>query len=334
MSHPPPYTPTWRGLAERRFGIVPRGFQKSLGGVVEKDTRTRTDRYFPWDGRHTLAGLMLMLLRAIHTYHCTPISGRQPPPEGMVNKKLANTPLNRWNWGVVNHSGRLRDGSRDAVRQALWPTATANLSEKGIRWEGAFYKSPNIEEEFWRTAPKKKGSGKREKSVSVDIRYDPSLMDQISFISYGYQEICELHPSLNDHDLHGVSLAEWRELRKAGDQNDDDSLREGQADRIMQAHNTRVDDAIARVVQKGAGAAITGLSTKKATHPDARDMRARRRVARKHEAKFSKRLPGRPSPSASATPPGSHSPTHTVAPTSSGHEVPHSVNDAARSLLG
>ncbi|HKR38493.1 MAG TPA: hypothetical protein VJU59_02250 [Paraburkholderia sp.] len=266
ICNPPPYRPTWRGIQERRFGIVPRQAQKHLSGVVERDFRQRGERYYPWDAKLTLAGLMQALLRAIDTYHTTPISGRQGVPQGMHEKGLANTPLNRWRWGIENF-GCLREGDRNAVRNALWPTAKASVDGQGIHWRGIVYKSPNIDSEFL----KAKVGGKKQ---PVEIRYNRSSLDSIYFVSYGFDEKCDLHPTLNEIDLHGVSLTEWVIYKKRRRAANVKALLDEQARRIQNAHNTRVDDAIAAHEQR------KELKAKGMAHPDASDLKKARSKTR------------------------------------------------------
>ena len=273
ICNPPPYRPTWRGLQERRFGIVPRQAQKHLSGVVERDFRKRGERYYPWDAKLTLAGLTQALLRAIDTYHRTPISGRQGVPQGMHEEGLANTPLNRWHWGIQNF-GCLREGDRNAIRNALWPIAKASVDGHGVHWRGIVYKSPNIDSEFLKT----KIGGKKQ---PVEIRYNRSSLDCIYFVSFGFDEKCDLHPTLNEIELHGVSLTEWVIYRKKRRAANVKARLDDQARRIQNAHNTRIDDAIANREQR------RELKAKGMAHPDASDLKKSKSKTRADLVRFS-----------------------------------------------
>jgi putative transposase len=275
ISNAPARRPRWRGLGERRFGSVPRGYQKAAYGVVEKDFNTRTGRYYAWDARYTCAEVILMMLRAIHDYHRTPVSGDQPPPVEMVLARLANTPLNRWNWGIQNCSGMLKTATPEEVRLAVWPKGQARVYADGICWKGAWYQSVVLRDEFW-NSPHGKG---RRRSRSVEIQYDPADMSEIRLPLYGYSQVCLLDANRNAHQLAGVSLAEWLDQRALDRVNRRAKLMEEQAQRYITQQNTQIGTEFAAQEQR---AQLRAADMK---HPDASSMRQARAAQRKRDAK-------------------------------------------------
>lgn len=274
ISNAPARQPRWRGLGERRFGVVPRGYQKAAYGVVEKDVNTRTGRYYAWDARYTCADVTLMMLRAIHNYHRTPVSGDQPPPLEMVQARLANTPLNRWNWGINNCSGALKTATPEEVRLAVWPKAKARVYADGICFKGAWYQCPVLRDEFWNSP---RGKGKR-RSRSQEIQYDPADMSEIRLPLYGYSQVCPLDTNRNAHQLAGVSLAEWLDQKALDRANRRAKLLAEQAQRYITQQNTQVETEIA------AGEQNAQLREAGAKHPDASKMRQARAAQRRRDA--------------------------------------------------
>jgi hypothetical protein len=274
ISNTPVRRPTWRSVGERRFGIVPRGYQRASFGTVEKDFGTRTGRYYPWDARYTVAEITLMILRAIHVYHRTPIAGDQPPPPRMVYAGLADTPLNRWNDGVANNSGSLRAATPEEMRLAVYPVDKARMYPTGVLWRGAWYRSPSLRDEFWKTQPKR---GK--KSIRIEIRFDPIDMSEIRIKSYGYNEICEFDVRRNRHDLRGVSLAEWLELRTRNRKNRIAANLADQAEAYIHLHNTQIDNEMAAQEQR------EQLKEKGMKQPDASNMKQARAVQKRRDAR-------------------------------------------------
>jgi hypothetical protein len=274
MSNAPPRKPRWRGLAERRFGIVPRAYQTAAYGVVERDFNTRTGRRYAWDARYTCAEVELMLVRAIHVYHRTPVSGDQPPPWDMVNNHDANTPLARWKWGIANGSGTLQTATPEEIRTAVWPKARGRLYRDGVLFKGIWYQCGTLQEEFRRS---EHGKGAR-RSQPVEVQFDPANLGEISVFVYGYRQTCLVDANRNVHKLLGVSLAEWEEWRGKDRVNRRAKLLAEQANRYMKLHNTQMDDEFAGEEQR------KQLREASMEHPDASDMKAERAKQRRIDA--------------------------------------------------
>jgi len=271
----PVRTPAARGLAERRFGIVTRGFQKAVFGTVERDFGSRTARRYAWDACYTCAEVTTMLLRAIDVYHRHPSSGDQPPPLDMVRAGLADTPLNRWNWGVENAGGLLRSVDVEDMRLATWPKAKARLYRNGLLFRGAWYICNPLQEEFFDPA---RGKG-RARSMSVEVQYEPSDMREVRVALYNYHETATIDPNRNAYPLAGVSLAEWLDIRLANRVNRRRALLEEQAYRFTTNHNNQVEDELSAAAQRDA------LRDSKEKHPDDRDMKGARAKQRYHDRK-------------------------------------------------
>lgn len=281
VANSPVRTPAARGVGERRFGIVPRVYQKSAFGTVERDFGTRTARRYAWDGIYTVSDVMLMLLRAIDVYHRNPSAGDQPPP--VDNAGFADTPLNRWNWGLENAGGTLRAVSPEDMRLAIWPRAKARLYRSGIVFKGAWFKCEPLREEFFDSA-RSKGVGR---SVGIEVQYDPSDMSKILVPLYKYHEIAVIDPNRNAYPLAGVSLADWTEIRAKNRLNRRRQLLEEQARRIVTNHNNQVDEEVAALTQRAA------LRRSGASHPDATQMKEQRAKQRLMEIEAKKRLSGK-----------------------------------------
>lgn len=211
-----------------------------------------------------------MLLRAIDVYHRHPSSGDQPPPVEMVLAGLADTPLNRWRWGVENAGGMLRAVDPEEMRLATWPKDRARLYRNGILFKGAWYLCKPLQEEFLDTD---KGKGKK-RGCRIEIQYDPTDMAEIRVPLYGYHEVAVVDPNRNSYPLSGISLAEWSMIRAANRVNRRRKLDEEQEHRIVTLHNNQVEDELAEATQREA------LKAANARHPDDSDMKQQRAKVR------------------------------------------------------
>lgn len=222
-----PYWPTWRSVGERRFGIVPHVMARNACGIVEKDIGERGTRRYPWDALYTLPVFIRLLIRAIYTYHRTPIRDDLPPPE----MALANTPLNRWNWGIENVSGPLSRFSVDQVRQATWRREPASITRKGILCRNAYYSMPDA----YRDLLYEGGRGSRDTEVLCGPR-----MSQIIYQPYDTRVVCELAPT-NRVRLDDVEYEDFKQYLTRQGLLDAQAVSDETASRIIGQLNSQRD---------------------------------------------------------------------------------------------
>jgi hypothetical protein len=91
----------------------------------------------------------------------------------MIKDNVEAVPRKIWEWGISNCSGALKSFPEDVVKLAVMPTAKANVTEKGIKFKGAFYSSDKAVRELWF---EKARSGK---TRQVTVSYDPHDMTDI-----------------------------------------------------------------------------------------------------------------------------------------------------------
>lgn len=253
--------PLMRALIERRFGVIPLHFQPASFGVVEKDAAIRGAPRYAWDATHTLGEFTKKLLRAILVYNQMPI-GREGAEPDMVFQGMADTPLNRWNWGMENRTGSLRKHSLDEVRMATWPHDTATPKGKGLDWNGVYYTSPYIESTLvhcW---------GRRGRDP-VPIQFNPGNISQIILLGkdhpeYGYQ-------ARTNRVMPGdTTLMEWEIQKMLSRANARQQMEAMQPQRVMENLNNGQESRMARQEQREA-LARAGLD-----HPETVGMRAAR----------------------------------------------------------
>ena len=275
--------PTMRALIERRFGIIPVRFQRASYGVVERDATTRGEPRYSWDATDTLSEFTKKLLRAILVYSKTPI-GREGAEPDMVFQGMADTPINRWNWGMENRTGSLRTHSIDEVRLATWPHAMAKPTDRGLDWQGVYYTSPYIESTLIHCWGKDAGQ-------EVPIQFHPDDMSQIILVGrdrpeYGYQ-------SGTNKQLPGsVDLLQWKIYQKTDRANARRQKKQMQPERVMESLNNAEESRDSKREQKKA-LDLAGMK-----HPET----GRIRSARARERQFNKQVPRAVSSGRAGTP--------------------------------
>ena len=258
--------PRMRALIERRFGSVPFRFQRASFGVVEQDAATRGAPHYAWDATDTMSEFTKKLLRACLAYIQTPIGREGAEPE-MIFRGVADTPINRWHWGMDNLTGSLRTHSLDEIRMAAWPHATAISTNRGLEWEGVYYTSPYIEDTLihcWGNDTHRK----------VPIQFNPDNISQIILagrdrIEYGYQ-------SGTNKKLPGeIDLMQWKIqgwLDRANRRKQNQAL---QPQRVMENLNNMQESRSARQEQQEA------LNRAGLAHPEAVGIHAARERERR-----------------------------------------------------
>ncbi|MFC6306825.1 transposase [Paraburkholderia dipogonis] len=231
-----PYTPTWRAAAERRWGSVPVIWQRQQVGVVERDWHEhgRPQRY-PWDAIYTLSEFMTHVLRAVHVYHRTPLSGEFAHPE-LVFAREANTPLNRWRWGIENLSGALHEHSVRDIQLATWYGDTGLLTERGVKVHGRFYASRETEDAYLGRL------GGKDRHVR--IQSDPDELGGVWVELNGFPIFC---PAVDTGvAMQGISWAEHQQYVDQLHENNREEDFMQQAERIRQMNDARIDTEIAK----------------------------------------------------------------------------------------
>ena len=250
--------PTMRGLSERRFGSVPCQFQRAAFGVVEKDMATRCAPRYAWDAVHTVTEITKKLIRAILRHNDTPITHGGAIPDAVFEGE-ADTPINRWNWGLENLGGSLISRSVDEVRLATWPHDVAKPTDKGLLWNGVYYTSPYIESTLIHVWHK---HGKDD----VPIQYHPDSMSTLLLKGDDYLEYAVQYGT-NAVSPEDASLKEWNQYRWRTRRNNAAKRRAAQPQRVMDQLNNAEEGRKAKREQRKA------LSNAGLRHPKTKDMR-------------------------------------------------------------
>jgi len=65
-----------------------------------------------------------------------------PLPEDAMKEGLVPTPVNLWNWGCLNRSGRRKVWPKEELMKLCLPTVKADLTRDGVRHGSMYYEPP------------------------------------------------------------------------------------------------------------------------------------------------------------------------------------------------
>lgn len=173
IDNTPPFRGDWKGIIEQYFHTI-NGYVKPLvPGTIDIDFRQRGGKDYRLDAKLDLYQFTQLIIKCAldhNNYHRLDSYDRNI---AMISQDVKSIPLELWNWGIKNRSGRLRTFPEDLIKLNLMPTDRALITEKGIKLKNIFYGCETALKEMWFEKARNKGTWK------VDISYDPRNMDYI-----------------------------------------------------------------------------------------------------------------------------------------------------------
>lgn len=169
----PPYRGDAKGIVERYFRTLQAEFKPFTPGVVTgTKVRKQGGKDYRLDATLTLDDFtQIMVASILHRNQYAVLSKYDRDPE--MPNDMALTPLNIWNWGIANRTGRLKNVSEQALRIALLPRQNVYLSDLGVSCFGAYYTSKELLASGWLHR-----NGDR-RVTALQAAYDPAVADHI-----------------------------------------------------------------------------------------------------------------------------------------------------------
>ena len=173
----------------------------------DANARKRQKEPYRQNASATLDELTKYTLEAIILHNTTVAEGYRKSPDELARGLIA-TPINIWNDGIVERSGLLTRFNEKQVRYLLLPREKARVSKHGIEFKHCVYISDVAVKEKWFERA-------RSKPFSVEVSYDPRLVDDIYVHPLNGRS--EPHIATNSDrtiDVCGRSFAEVAHLEK------------------------------------------------------------------------------------------------------------------------
>ena len=166
------YRADWKGVVERRFGILDALFAPYTPGYVEPDFLQRGADDYRGEAVLDLDEVWANVIDVVMYYNCFHELQGYPRHPGQVEDGVASVPLELWNWGVENRSGSPRVPDFERLHFALMPVADAIVTVHGIVFEGRYYDCAMALRENWFTRA-------RDGRFKVEVSYDKRDVDRI-----------------------------------------------------------------------------------------------------------------------------------------------------------
>lgn len=192
------YRADWKGVVERRFGLIHAIFKPYVPGYVETDFRQRGARDYRADAVLDIDDLTAIIIEAVLYYNNHHEIADYPRHAGMTQDSVPSVPLDMFNWGVAQLSGTPRSPPLERFRFALMPRDEASVTPEGITYQGRYYTCRKAVEERWFTKA-------RRARFKVAVSYDKRDVDRIY-----------VHDRSAEHGFDVATLTERSRAARAG----------------------------------------------------------------------------------------------------------------------
>lgn len=169
----PPFRADWKGCVEQNFRVLNTYTKPFLVGTVDSSFKERGDKDYRLDAKLTIKEFTKIIIKTIIYHNNSHILREYDRSKYQIEDGVKVIPIELWNWGIENISGRLKSLPRDIVLLNLMPTGSATVTSKGIRFNGAYYASKESLGDHWFEKARNSGSWK------INISYDLRKMDYI-----------------------------------------------------------------------------------------------------------------------------------------------------------
>ena len=169
----PPYRADWKGIIEYEFRRLNLSAILWLPGSINKHFRERGEKDYRLDAALTLQEFTAIIIRCVLQYNNHHRMKWYNRDEFQIANKVAPIPINLWNWGMKNCTGRLKKIPEDILKLNLMPSSLATVTFKGIKFAKRYYTCETANRENWFSRSRLTGSW------NVPISYDTRKIDYI-----------------------------------------------------------------------------------------------------------------------------------------------------------
>lgn len=201
-----PYRADWKGIVEKQFDTIQKKVKPFLPGYIDKDFRERGARDYRLDAKLTIEQFTQLIIKQIIYYNTKHYLRDYVRDEDMIHDNVQPVPLDLWNWGIRNRSGKLRYFPEETVKLHLLPQGQATVTYRGIKFKGMYYSCERALKESWFPTARQKGSWK------VNVSYDPRNMSSVYLINDDLYSFSTCHLLEHQKRYEGKTLDEIQYL--------------------------------------------------------------------------------------------------------------------------
>lgn len=162
-----------KGICERHFNTIQAEFKPYALGIVEPvNGKKRSGKRYELDAELTLSAFTEMMIYLVIRHNTTHVIENYDFAADMPEDLVA-TPLELWNWGIKNRTGKLRVCDDNLALINLLPNEKATVSEEGIRLHKLTYTCQEALKAGWFDRIK------QNRPSEVEVSFDPRSTNAI-----------------------------------------------------------------------------------------------------------------------------------------------------------
>jgi hypothetical protein len=167
------YRADWKGVVERKFRLIHGKVKPFVSGYIDIDFRERGGTDYRLDAKLDIQQITEAVIQCIRFYNNKHWMTYYDRDEMLIEDDVLPIPIELWNWGIKNRSGRGKSFPEDVVKLNLLPSAQATVTQFGIKYKNIYYSCEKAIKECWFEVARNKGTRK------VDISFDCRNMNYI-----------------------------------------------------------------------------------------------------------------------------------------------------------
>jgi len=171
------YRADWKGIVEKQFDLIQKKVKPLIPGYIDIDFQERGARDYRLDAKLTLTEFTQILIKQVLQHNTKHYLKTYVRDRDLVADDVQPIPLELWNWGIKNRTGKLRSFNESSVKIQLLPRGKATVNYKGIHFKGISYSCDRAIQENWFENARMKGSWK------IELAYDPRNMSHVYILN-------------------------------------------------------------------------------------------------------------------------------------------------------
>lgn len=206
LENTPSYIGAAKGLVEQYFHSINLRIKQWDLGFIKKQYRERGGRDYRQDAKLDIQQFTEYMIYAVIAMNKRVMKSYKLSKE-MVADGVRPIPIEIWDWGIKNRSGKLMTMSDEMLKLSLMRKGRANVTEEGIKFGKKIYTSEKAQREQWFT------KARIQRSWYVDVCYDNRNINHIYIFDRTNNtfEICTLREDYLEL-YGGLSFEEYEDL--------------------------------------------------------------------------------------------------------------------------
>lgn len=167
------YRGDMKAVIERYFRTTHQIIKPLLPGSIDSNFHERGAKDYRLDAKLDIYEFSQVILHMVIQHNNKDELLNYRLDEDMIKDNVRPVPIELWNWGIKNRSGKLRIVDENILKLSLMPEDTAYVRANGVSFKTLLYVSDNAIKNKWFERARNEGGWR------ITVSYDPRNMNYI-----------------------------------------------------------------------------------------------------------------------------------------------------------